>query len=71
MSQAYTTNSTISFFFFFFFSFFLGLHLWHMGVPRLGGQIGVAAAGLYHGHSNTGSELHFQPTPQLVAMPDP
>ena len=21
--------------------------------------------------SNAGSELHFQPTPQLVAMPDP
>jgi len=24
------------FFFFFFFAFFLGPHLWHMGVPRLG-----------------------------------
>ena len=36
------------FFFFLFFSFlFLGLHLWHMDVPRQGVQIGAAAAGLY------------------------
>ena len=36
---------------------------------------GAAAACLYHSHShshsNTGSEPCLQPTPQLVAMPDP
>ena len=39
---------------FFFFLSFLGLNLWHMEVPRLGGQIGAAAASLCHSHSNVG-----------------
>ena len=34
-------------------------------------QIGAAAAGLCHSHSNTGSELLLQLTPQLMAMLDP
>ena len=34
-------------------------------------RIGAAAAGLHHSHSNVGSEPHLQPTPQLMAMPDP
>ena len=32
---------------------------------------GAAAAGLHHCHSNAGSDLHLQPTPQLMAMLDP
>ena len=35
------------------------------------GLIGTAAAGLHHSHSNARSELHLQPTLQLVAMSDP
>ena len=35
------------------------------------GLIGPTAAGLTHSHSNTGSELHLQPTLQLMSMPDP
>ena len=35
------------------------------------GWIGAAAAGLDHSRSNVGSELHLQPMPQLLAMPDP
>ena len=35
------------------------------------GLLGAAAASLYHSHSNSGSELHLQPTPQLMATPDP
>ena len=35
------------------------------------GQIGAAAAGLHHSHSNMGSEPHPQPMPLLAAMPDP
>ena len=35
------------------------------------GLIGAVAASLHHSHSNTGSELHLQPTPQLTAVPDP
>ena len=34
------------------------------------GQIGALAAGLYHSHSNLGSEPHLRPTPQLTAMLD-
>ena len=35
------------------------------------GQIRAVAAGLRHSHSNSGSELHLRPTPQLTATPDP
>ena len=49
---------------FFFLSFFLGPHLRHMDVPRLG-------ASLRHSHSNSGSKPHLQPTPQLMVMQDP
>ena len=35
------------------------------------GQIGAVASGLHHSHSNSGSGLPLQPTPQLTAMPDP
>ena len=41
------------------------------GGSQARGQIGATAAGLCHSHSNTGSEQHLQPTPQLMAMPDP
>ena len=37
---------------------------------QLKGQIRAAAAGLYHSHSNLGSEPHLQPTLQLTAMLD-
>ena len=33
--------------------------------------IGAVAASLCHSHSNTGSEPHLQPTPQLTTMLDP
>ena len=48
--------------------FFLGLHLWHMQVPRLGGWIRTAAAGLHHSQSNAGSKPHLQTTAQMAAM---
>ena len=63
----------LSFFFLFlFFFFFFGgavpvaygsFQAWHL--------IGPVAAGLHCSHSNAGSELCLQPTPQLMAMPDP
>ena len=34
-------------------------------------RTGSAAASLRHSHSNTRSEQHLRPTPQLVAMLDP
>ena len=40
------------------------------GSSEARGQIGAVAAGLQHGHSNTRSQLHLQPIPQLMAMLD-
>ena len=39
------------------------------GSSQARGQIGATAASLRH--SNTGSETHLQPTPQLTATRDP
>ena len=53
------------------FSFpFLGIRLWHMEILRLGVESEPQPLGLHHSHSNTGSELHLQPMPQLVTTPD-
>ena len=41
------------------------------GGSQARGEIRAAAASLHHSHSNVGSELHLQPMPQLMAMPDP
>ena len=41
------------------------------GSSQVRGQIGAAGASLHHSHSNSGLELHLQPTPQLTATPDP
>ena len=41
------------------------------GSSQARGPIGAAAASLRHGRSNSGSELHLRPTPQLMATPDP
>ena len=54
----------------FFSSFFMTAPATH-GSPQAMGWIGVAAAGLHHGHSNAKSKPHLQPMLQLVATPDP
>ena len=41
------------------------------GGSQARGRIGAVATGLHHSHSNKGSEPSLQPTPQLMAMPDP
>ena len=41
------------------------------GGSQARGLTGAVAAGLHQSHSNMGSELHLQPTPQLTAAPDP
>ena len=53
------------------FVYFLGLHPWYNGSSQSRGGIRTAAASLHHSHSNAGSEPQLQPTPQLMAMPDP
>jgi len=40
------------------------------GSSQARGLIGAVATSLCQSHSNAGSELHLQPTPQLTAMPD-
>ena len=54
-----------------FFFFFLGLHLRHMEVPRLGVESDLQWLAYAHSHSNTGSELHLQPILQRTGMLDP
>ena len=41
------------------------------GSSQFRGRIEPAAASLPYSHSNVGSKLHLQPTPQLTAMLDP
>ena len=41
------------------------------GGSQARGTVRAVATSLRHGHSNMGSELCLQPTPQLTAMPDP
>jgi len=41
------------------------------GDSQARGPIGAVAASLHHSHSKGGSELCLQPTPQLMATPDP
>jgi len=40
------------------------------GGSQARGGIGAVATGLRQSHSNSGSEPHLQPTPQLMATPD-
>ena len=41
------------------------------GGSQARGRMGATAASLGHSHSNTKSEPHLQPIPQLTAMLDP
>ena len=41
------------------------------GGSQARGRIGAVAASLHQSHSNVGSEPRLQPTPQLIATPDP
>ena len=41
------------------------------GRSQARGPVGAVAAGLHHSHSTAQSELCLQPTPQLMATPDP
>jgi len=50
---------------------FFGPHPWHIGGSQARGLVGATAAGLHHSHSNTRSEPHLRPTPQLMATLDP
>ena len=41
------------------------------GSSQTGGPVRAVATGLCYSHSNAGSKPHLQPTPQLMATPDP
>ena len=51
----------------------LGLHLWHMEVPRLGveSELSLLAYATATATGTAGSEPCLQPIPQLTAMQDP
>ena len=52
-------------------SFFFRAVLTACGDSQARGLVGAVAAGLCHSHSNLGTELNLQPTPQLTAISDP
>ena len=60
-----------------FFLFVFGLFAFSRAAPeayggsQAQGRIRDVATGLPESHSNARSELRLQPTPQLMAMPDP
>ena len=61
--------SVLSTFFLFFFLFRAAPRAY--GSSQARGLIEATAASLHHYHSNMGSKLHLQSTPQLTATPDP
>ena len=50
---------------------FLGLHVWHMEVPRLGVELGLQLLAYGTATAMAGSKPRLQPTPQLKVMLDP
>ena len=59
-----TLELYVGFFFVFLFLslVFLGWHLWHMEVPRLGVESELQLLADSHSHSNAGSKAHLQLT---------
>ena len=55
-------QAVILFYYSFIYFVFLGPHLRHMEVPRLGVELELQLL-TYHSHSNTRSEPHLQPVP--------
>ena len=56
---------------FYFFFFFFRAAPAAYGGSQVRRRIGAVATGLYHNHSNAGSEPRLQSTPQLTATLDP
>ena len=50
---------------------FRAVPIYAYGSSQASGQVGAVAAGLHHNHSNTRSEPHLWPAPQLTATLDP
>ena len=62
-------ENLINFLFFFFFLFFYIFRATPVAYSsQANGRIGVTAVSLHHSHSNTGSDIRLQPTPQLMAV---
>ena len=68
--QGLTIEKVRSFFFLSFFAFSRAVPAAYRG-SQARGLIGAVAASLHQGHSNMGPKPRLQPTPQLMAMPDP
>ena len=64
-----TTPQAIPFYFILFIMLFRAAPTAYGG-SQARGQIGAEAVSLHHSHSNAGSKLSLQPTPQLMAMLD-
>ena len=65
-SLSFSFSSSSFFFFFLLFRATPSVY----GGSQARGLMRAVATGLHHSHSNEGSELHLQPTPQLTVMLD-
>ena len=65
-----STMSILSFLFFFFFLLLFRAAPTAYGGSQARAPIGATAVSLHHSHSDSGSESHLCPTPQLMATPD-
>ena len=70
VSDSLNSEYILQIWLFFFFSLFRAAPAAYRS-SQARGWITVTAASLHYSHSNSGSELHLQPTPQLMATPDP
>ena len=64
-----TRIDSLFLFFFLVLFFFLRAAPVAYGGFQARGRMGATAASLHHSHSDSGSEPHLRPTPQLVATP--
>ena len=76
VSRFSASSPALAIVFFYFFFFFFVFYLFRAALEAHGGSqaeglVGAATASLHHSHSNTESEPHLRPTPQLMATPDP
>ena len=70
MMSSIDVNILYFFLFFYFFAFSRAASVAYAG-SQARGLMGAVATGLHQGHSNAGSKMRLQPTPQLTAMLDP
>ena len=66
----YLHNTHYKIYYIYLYCIYLGPHLWHMDVPRLGVESELHLLACTSATGNRGLELHLWPTPHLMATSD-